>query len=322
MTNRIFLIGGLGNQLFQVVAASVASATSDIEIIHLGKRENDPHKIDFSISNTTLSESKFRPNYLTRKTINFAIRCSSRGKGIRCARNVLKIVLLSNLREIQEAIRIMQSLKVNKGVGFDKSLISDKRTNTYLGYFQTWKYVDRFLENGSIVLNTEKSTKYNSLLKKILDEKPIIIHLRLGDYLNEPNFGVLGREYFIDALQNMNSSLSNKKVWIFSNEIYKAERHLNLKNENVYFVIDEGLKPSEILEIMRHGRGYIISNSTFGWWAAMLRYNKLAPVIAPYPWFKKLEHPIGLIPNNWLTSASNFEKETQILKTFKGEAEK
>jgi hypothetical protein len=50
---------------------------------------------------------------------------------------------------------------------------------------------------------------------------------------------------------------------------------------------------------MRYFSGYVISNSTFAWWAAFLRHNQEVPVYAPDPWFKMINDPKMLIPENW-----------------------
>ena len=53
------------------------------------------------------------------------------------------------------------------------------------------------------------------------------------------------------------------------------------------------------LQAMRLGRGYVIANSTFSWWAAYLSLNPGVEVVAPSPWFMGMEDPKELIPPNW-----------------------
>jgi hypothetical protein len=54
------------------------------------------------------------------------------------------------------------------------------------------------------------------------------------------------------------------------------------------------------LQIMRFGKSYILSNSTFGWWSARLSHYEKSIVIVPDRWFKALPEPFELVPENWV----------------------
>jgi hypothetical protein len=71
------------------------------------------------------------------------------------------------------------------------------------------------------------------------------------------------------------------------------------KNLPVQFFNQSGLSDVEVWDLMRHFSAYIISNSTFAWWAAFLRENQGAPVYAPDPWFQGMASPNKLIPEDW-----------------------
>jgi hypothetical protein len=129
----------------------------------------------------------------------------------------------------------------------------------------------------------------------------LILHLRLGDYLNEPAFGTPDPKYFQDGLTRLRDELGNFRVWAFSDQPELARALLKTEvGVNLSWVDDEGLTSSETLELMRHGAGFLLANSTFSWWAAMLRHSESAPVIAPTPWFKDMEEPYLLIPPEWI----------------------
>jgi hypothetical protein len=57
--------------------------------------------------------------------------------------------------------------------------------------------------------------------------------------------------------------------------------------------------PGETVELMRHGSAYVISNSTFSWWGAVLKYDESAAVWAPRPWFKSQRSPEDIYGENW-----------------------
>ena len=134
------------------------------------------------------------------------------------------------------------------------------------------------------------------------------MHVRLGDYVSEPNFGLLSSSYFLEALNLPVLKERNCQVWIFSNDSESAQHLLKLTDEARCLLInDQGLTSSEVLEVMRNGSAYILSNSTFGWWGAFLSYTKDAPVVVPKKWFKKYPTPSSIYPPEWITFAPQNE---------------
>jgi hypothetical protein len=52
---------------------------------------------------------------------------------------------------------------------------------------------------------------------------------------------------------------------------------------------------------MRLGHGFVIANSSFSFWGAMLaNRSEDIDVVAPEPWFSGMPEPRDLIPPNWL----------------------
>jgi hypothetical protein len=91
------------------------------------------------------------------------------------------------------------------------------------------------------------------------------------------------------------------EVWLFSDDLELAkERASQAGIERIFTPDVQALSPAEILTLMRFGSGYVISNSTFGWWAAKLSNTSNIEVVVPDPWFRKLEQPENLIPNDWI----------------------
>ena len=151
------------------------------------------------------------------------------------------------------------------------------------------------------------SRDFHRLLDLALREKPTIVHIRLGDYRNEPRFGVLSENYYANAFAELGISQEDN-VWIFSNEpeLVKAS-YLHILCGSVSIIEDQRLSPAELLELMRYGHKYVIGNSTLSWWAARLSFNPQAPVIAPKPWFKCLPEPFELVPTDWLRLESEWK---------------
>jgi hypothetical protein len=141
-------------------------------------------------------------------------------------------------------------------------------------------------------------------------ECPLVVHIRLGDYVDHPQFGIPSKCYYKEALEQLWSSGKYKKIWLFSNDAKLALEYLPANLTNSIRVIPEiEFSAAKTLEVMRMGHGYVIGNSTYSWWAATLSYANTASVIAPHPWFAGMEDPIQLIPKNWQTISAFSEEQ-------------
>ena len=137
--------------------------------------------------------------------------------------------------------------------------------------------------------------------EKIISARPIIIHVRLGDYREIPTYGVLDSEFFEKALDRVVAQVGNQDIWLFSDTPELALTMMPKKYLDKINVIPEidGCAAST-LQLMRYGSGYVIANSTFSWWSAFLRFDQSSPVICPRPWFRNAPEPEGLIPSAWI----------------------
>lgn len=184
--------------------------------------------------------------------------------------------------------------------------INYSSSDLIIGYFQTYRYLDpETLETLRGIRPKHVTPEESINIDHIRQVKPIIVHIRLGDYESEPGIGLLGQTYYRQAIAELMKVYPSSEVWIFSNDIYKAQLKFgDLFPSNSKYVIDTGSNSAIILEQMRYGCGYIIANSTFSYWAAMLSYSDSPYVVAPKPWFLNAESPEDIIPPYWHTIKS------------------
>jgi hypothetical protein len=134
------------------------------------------------------------------------------------------------------------------------------------------------------------------------DQKPIVVHVRLGDYELEKGIGLLPNSYYIDALEVALKEYPDSPIWVFSNDLPKTkERFLDLQFKDVLFIEDNWNSASATFEVMRLGSAFVIANSSFSYWAAMLSKDPNPLVIAPKPWFQGTLSPNAILPGNWKT---------------------
>jgi hypothetical protein len=179
----------------------------------------------------------------------------------------------------------------------------------FIGYFQTFRWAsepdtNKQLRNLSL---RNRSTEVEEFQRLSLVEKPLVIHIRLGDYKSESDFGLLHPDYYLENIADFWKSGKYKKIWIFSDEIESARKYFLDFDQNLFRYIPEvDNSASTTLEVMRYGHGFIIGNSSFSWWGAYLAYAPDAEVNAPTPWFRNIESPVDLIPPEWMLKAAKW----------------
>jgi len=302
----LYLTGGLGNQLFQLAAGLFLSDNRMIilnsefgmpRLNESGKPELCDFKLPFDVATSNSRQAKL----VERKFLSLILR---RGLNYKNAEEFLfrdkLLIKVCNLL-ISRYFRIKVKVHLNKGVGFSNKS-NFFRNEFMVGYFQTYKW----LKNES-VLKKMKSIHLNSRSSKIdffknlaVQEEPLVLHIRLGDYEHEPKIGILDYSYYQNAIKVLWDPSKYKKIWVFSNDLEKAKEFLESRIDlDIRWMPTLGFSSAETLEIMRYGKGYIIANSTFSWWAAALSHTVRPEVIAPTPWFKIATDPIEIIPNEW-----------------------
>ena len=300
----LYLTGGLGNQLFQLAAAlDLAISSEDSLIIDtvIGKPRVTDNLADIFHLKITDEIGSFsrKANILSSKAAGFLLRLGINPVGLEKNKFVGNFFKFAG--EAVLSCRFRSVVKVNAAddVGFYK--LKSGRSSVILGYFQSYKY----LENTQVrnIFNKlephEISHKLLALIEKAIDQKPIFVHVRLNDYLEEKNFGIPKADYYLSALRRLKGETRN--IWVFSDDIALASLRMPSEFKNQYaFVDDSGLTPAQLLHLLRFGEDYVIANSSFSWWAATLAIKQGSKVVAPEPWFSGMPEPRDLIPPNWL----------------------
>lgn len=310
----IYLCGGLGNQLFQLgFGLSKLQPGDKLECFYDDSitrtlQSNLPEIAVYNLGSKVVFK-KTQISSLRQKIVNFGIRVSTGNSVLSGDKRISRIgrIAIENLLGLALKTNLRVSIADNIGYS-DNSRIDNKEL--FIGYSQSFVYGEELkkTENLSRIKLKVVSSKAEKLISKSRNEKPIVVHVRLGDYTEEPNFGLLSANYFLAALNLPELKDLNRPVWIFSNDPGRAGDLLNVSSDaRLLLVDDQGLTSSEVLEVMRNGSGYILSNSTFGWWGAFLTHAADAPVVVPKNWFKKYPTPFRIYPPTWVTFAPQIE---------------
>lgn len=148
----------------------------------------------------------------------------------------------------------------------------------------------------------EKEPKNKKLYEKIKETNSVCISIRRGDFVtNEKNsklYNICDINYYTKAIQLMREKIDNPVLFVFSDDIKWAKE--NIKFEGIQIFYEDGNDTvDEKLRLMYSCKHFIISNSTFSWWAQFLSRNQDKIVIAPSRWYKNDVHS-DLINKNWI----------------------
>ena len=299
-TTRVALVGGLGNQFFQLASGLFVSQEekllldSSFEIFRInldGSSQIEKFRLP---SNITVTRTK-RRRFLRHKFFNLCLRASA-------SQSRFFSSIVSRIVSLPKFFNKNVSIFVNSGVGFDPRINNLKAPTYMIGYFQNYltpniPAVRDKLMSIDLVVESEffKKLKHEALSKKIL-----IVHVRLSDYKKELNFGLVGAKYYQCALEYFANSYFDE-IWLFSDEPDEAKNFFHASSSTPLKIRHEfPINSEEAFQLMRYGAGYIIANSTFSWWAAFLRMDQQVTVIAPTPWYKKSDNPVSIYPPDWL----------------------
>jgi glycosyltransferase involved in cell wall biosynthesis len=309
--HTIFALGGFGNQLFQVAAGLSISQGSNFYLDYShGPKYSDKIDLvrDYNLPGRILVSNTIKLGFLRKAIFNRCIRFSSLGNS---GKNLKKIKGFGRiwLERLLLVVKVAD-WRINLGTGFDQT-VADSGKHFLLGYFQTFKYFsDQQTKNllRSIRLKNP-SDLFLSNEKEIKELNALIVHVRLGDYLQETRFGQLTPEYFHRVIREIWTSGRFNRICLFSNERNFAIQYVPPElEEKIWSPNIDLTSVAENFELMRYGKGYILSNSSFSWWAASLSHEPSPLIVAPMPWFQPEIDPSDLIPEDWIrVSKLDFE---------------
>jgi hypothetical protein len=280
----IQIMGGLGNQLFQLFAAFAYSIQYSVKLVI-------PYDCNMGFR-TTYWDSFFK-DIVMYTTKNGENNCTD-----------LNIYQLPVYRE--------RCFTYESFPDFNNMSIC------IIGYFQSHKYFEKYKDMIFDILKIrdkkrEVLTKYNELFNS--SGEIVAIHFRLGDYKEKRDYHpVMNYEYFEASLGYiMKTRIVSRVLYVCEAEdneyvVSNIER-LRLKYDIEYVKVDDIIPDYEQLLIMSCCHHNIISNSTFSWWGAYMNETPIKMVCFPSVWFgeqyKNTHDNKDMIPDMWIKIESN-----------------
>ena len=267
------LMGGLGNQLFQIFAT-----------------------IAYALEN--------------KKPFGFMYTEHLGGVGATIKRNTYWDSFLLPLKNFTHETFPRMPIQREKGFEYSKlDPITEGNDLILFGYFQSYKYFEKHFQSICRLIKLDK-TKVQVMSKYPLNFQSISMHFRLGDYKTLGDFHpVLDYEYYEKALQYIINNTEKRDVLYFcekqdNDDVQKTINQLKEKFQDVTFTkADDAIEDWEQLILMSCCKYNIIANSTFSWWAAQMNHNNYKIICYPEKWFGPKNSHLDtkdLFPEDWI----------------------
>ena len=298
----MILFGGLGNQLHQLAVGCLISNSSAVEL-------------DAITGNPRLFNNRVAiASYILPPEVAISLH-SSQNVRKWFVLNLLKVSAKRSenylfdkfLLAIKKVLSVMKfrgrSIFIAHGVGFDPRVNPLLVNRVLIGTFHSYKWVNqpnvlkqmrslKMLNEPIWLTNLKASTEFS---------RPIIVHIRRGDYLAIRELGFLHEEYYRSGINLLALKYPEKPIWIFSDQLDGITKYIPSEFTDRIKIINFDQDDAVAnLEAMRLGDAYVLSNSTYSWWAAMLSISMKPEVVCPSRWFRSKANPSMYIPGSWI----------------------
>ena len=175
------------------------------------------------------------------------------------------------------------------GIPFDFGEVERQTSTYYEGYWQNEKNFKHIREKviGAYTFPVFEDEQNKELASRLLSENAVSCHIRRGDYLKEPAWGVCKEAYYFRAITRAVEEQGAKLICVFSDDIPWCREHLEgafAGVEKVYVDWNKGENSFRDMHLMTLCRHNIIANSSFSWWGAWLGQQPDKVVYAPKIW--------------------------------------
>ena len=275
------LVGGLGNQLFQIFSTISYAIKIKDKFVFLNSETLGTGST--KVRNTYWNNLLYKLNsFLIYDFSNFTI-----------------------IREIDFTFNDI-TLEINKNKTINNNIC-------LLGYYQSYKY---FQDNFELIYRLLGIKKQKETLLELYSssnlENTVSMHFRLGDYKLFPTiYTIMTYEYYKESLlyienNNQNQNSSNLEILFFCEDADLEDVNIIIERlkiefpKNNFIRASNSLKDWEQMLLMSCCKHNIIANSSFSWWGAYFNLTLDKIVCYPEVWFVNNTDTKDLCPLEWV----------------------
>ena len=286
----IRIAGGLGNQMFQYAAGKALAARLGAET-----------KLDTSWFDQAMDSKAPRSYALWRFGLHDPIAAPAEVERFKGDRRVVRLSRLFFGKDVRPRYRRIDSRET-----LAASASPGRLSGLYLdGYWQSEDYFSDHMDAVHRYFSVAEATTNDGRLEEIRRVDSVALHVRRGDYESNPaikaRYSVCSPAYYESAVAVLEKRIDGAKFFVFSDDPDWAKANLRMPSNTEY--VSSGISDNDGFAdfcLMRSCSHFVISNSTFSWWAAWLRENPDKIICAPDPWFRDGKDDGGIVPRGWI----------------------
>lgn len=292
---QVTLLGRLGNQLFIYAATRIMALENDCDLQlteEWVRAHGTSYRLDcFNLPKGVVSLVPSKRFSIKQKLGYFIYMLMCRHKTI---------------DKVYEVEKKYQKLFHRFGLilnqeGYIKPLKLNNLNWYALGYFQCDKYFSMHenLIRKELTFREDKlSADAIFLGREIKSKNSVCMHIRMGDYVKDPVFGVCTLDYYMRALAKMKELNPEGEIYVFTDNVDLVKDAMKDIKDSEFHYVDAKYNDQESMFLGSCCRHFIMSNSTFSWWMQYLSDNKSKIVLAPNKWYNT-NNPCDIHQDNW-----------------------
>lgn len=181
----------------------------------------------------------------------------------------------------------------------DFSLINWQRDIYFFGHFESPRYFAEVRELVVADLQPRHPVDWVAQRWQLILGKSntVCLHVRRGDFVESELHQVCTKQYYQRAIAKMSELVERPRFIVFSDDLEWVVQNIQLPSDTLFeFQHEQTWATHYAMRLCRH---FIISNSTFSWWAQYLAQLPGGIVIAPSFWWQGQLHQ-DIYQEHWL----------------------
>lgn len=168
------------------------------------------------------------------------------------------------------------------------------------GYYESLKYFKEYDDTicKELRLKIKLSDKYQRLYNLFANSNSICVTIRRGYFLQDDRFNICTKQYFENGIKYILQKHPDSIMYMCSDDIEWCKKNFENFDIPIYYQSSE-LKTWENLHLMSSCHHFVISNSTYSWWAQHLSKHSDKIVVAPKIWRNEFFAVKDIFEDTW-----------------------